>query len=178
MFQLIISKNFHGARRIATKIRWTIAFGQPATAVNDNPHDMPAPEIQRKKNYFSAPHFYCVENKYVLHVGTVIAWAKILPSQKSPTKYSAFSRNQYIQLRRHQGQIIVVLTKALSCASPTAVAQWNAGMAVLEKKHYSVPLLISYPLLPIHHTTDELCRKMCCTSCSHKMVSAPTSCCL
>ena len=43
-------QNFHGARRMLQRSGEQLPW-QPAVAVNEQPHDMPAPEIKRK-NYF------------------------------------------------------------------------------------------------------------------------------
>jgi hypothetical protein len=143
-------QNFHGARRMLQRSGEQLPW-QPATAVNEQPHDMPAPEIQRK-NYFSAPHFYCVET-ICAPCGTVIAWAKFAKSE-SPTNILHFLESIYPTEESRPDYICIdkaclVLRTAVANGSWDAVWK-NTTRFIVDSYHYTN-----------HRTTDELCRKWC-----------------
>ncbi|TFK58893.1 hypothetical protein BDN72DRAFT_781447 [Pluteus cervinus] len=69
-------------RRSENNLEWL-----PESLRGRQPHDEPATETARK-NYFTAPHFYCVET-ICAPCGVVIAWAKFTKSE-SPTNILHF----------------------------------------------------------------------------------------
>src|SRR5271170_7803721 len=75
-------QSYHGSKRRLQRPEERLLW-QPAVQVNAQPHDEPTPKTETK-NYFSPPHFYCVET-ICAPCGTVIAWAKFAKSE-SPTK--------------------------------------------------------------------------------------------
>lgn len=73
---------YAGAKRMLKRPGETLAW-QTQPNVNTQPHDAPAPEGERRKNYFTAPRFYCVET-LCAPCGVVIAWTKF-DKAESPT---------------------------------------------------------------------------------------------
>ena len=82
---------FAGARRMLQRPNEHLPW-QPAIQRNQQPHDEPAPEVQ-KENYFSPGHFYCVET-VCAPCGVVIAWAKF-DKAESPTNILNFLESVY-----------------------------------------------------------------------------------
>jgi len=143
--------SFHGARRMLQRQGEHLPW-HPAAVVNPpQPHDEPAPERQRK-NYFSAPHFYCVET-ICAPCGVVIAWAKFAKSE-SPTNILEFLQSVYPTEESRPNYICIdkgcnVLRTAIANGSWDAV--WKATTRfIVDTYHYTN-----------HRKTDELCRKWC-----------------
>ena len=123
----------------------------PTNEQTEQPHDEPMPEIERK-NYFSAPRFYCVET-ICAPCGVVIAWAKF-PKSESPTNILAFlesvfhteeSRPDYICIDK----ACVVLRTALRNGSWRRTWEKTTRF-IVDAYHYIN-----------HRDDDELCRKWC-----------------
>ena len=124
---------------------------QPAAAVNIQPHDTPAPDMQRK-NYFSPPHFYCVET-ICAPCGTVIAWAKFAKSE-SPTNILQFLESIY-PTEESRPDYICIDKACLVLRTAVANGSWdsvwkNTTWFIVDAYHYTN-----------HSTTDELCRTWC-----------------
>ena len=72
-----------GVRRMLRTSEEEVLPWLPAPARNNQPHDEPVPDPapgRQQKNYFVAPHFYCVET-ICAPCGVVIAWTKFAKAE-------------------------------------------------------------------------------------------------
>jgi hypothetical protein len=126
----------------------------PAPARNVQPHDAPAPESAtetRRKTYFVAPRFYCVET-ICAPCGVVIAWAKFAKSE-SPTNILNFLDRVYPNASSRPDYICIDKGCVLLRHAVTS-GRWNVW------KDTTRFIVDSYHYIN-HRTTDYVCRKWC-----------------
>jgi len=142
--------SYQGARRMLQRPGERLPW-QPATQINLQPHDEPAPETQRA-NYFGPSRFYCVET-LCAPCGTVIAWAKFAKAE-SPTNILQFLETVYPTEESWPDYICidkacVVLRTAILNGSWDAI--WKKTTRFIVDTYHYIN----------HRTTDYLCRKWC-----------------
>ena len=125
---------------------------QPTTERVHQPHDEPAPDVQRSKNYFSAGRFYCVET-ICAPCGVVIAWTKFDKSE-SPTQILNWLESVYPTEESRPDYVCidkacVVLRTAITNGSWERVWK-NTTRFIVDSYHYVD-----------HRTDDYLCRRWC-----------------
>lgn len=143
-------ETFHGARRMLKRPGENLPW-QPVSEANIQPHDVLAPQT-KSKNYFTAPHFYCVET-ICAPCGVVIAWAKFAKAE-SPTNILNFLESVYPTEESRPNYICIdkaclVLCTALLNGSWDHV--WKeTSRFIVDSLHYNN-----------HKITDELCQRWC-----------------
>jgi len=142
--------SFHGARRMLQRPGEQLPW-QRTTTANVQPHDEPTPETE-SKNYFRAPHFYCVET-ICAPCGVVIAWAKFAKAE-SPTNILQFLESVY-PTKESQPDYICIDKACLVLRTAVSNGSWDevwkdTTRFIVDSYHYTN-----------HRETDELCRKWC-----------------
>lgn len=125
---------------------------QPQAGANFQPHDVPAPEEERKKNYFTAPQFYCIET-ICAPCGVVIAWTKF-DKAESPTNILNWLESVYPTEESWSDYVCIdkaclVLRTAVCNGSWDRI--WKATTRFIVDSYHYIN----------HRTSDYLCRKWC-----------------
>jgi hypothetical protein len=141
---------YGGIRRVIQHQNENMPWTTP-TNQDEQPHDEPAPEMQRK-TYFVAPRFYCVET-ICAPCGVVIAWAKFAKSE-SPSNILAFLEKVYPTEESRPAYVCIDKACLVLCTSLT-----NGSWDSIWKKTTRF-IVDSYHYIN-HRTTDFLCRKWC-----------------
>jgi hypothetical protein len=141
---------YAGIRRVLQHQNENLPW-RPSIGQNEQPHDEPAPDWQRK-TYFVAPRFYCVET-ICAPCGVVIAWAKFAKSE-SPTNILAFLEKVY-PTEESRPAYICIDKACLVLRSSYSNGSWDSiwkktSRFIVDSYHYTN-----------HRTTDFLCRKWC-----------------
>ena len=129
----------------------TLAW-QTQPNVNTQPHDAPAPEGERRKNYFTAPRFYCVET-LCAPCGVVIAWTKF-DKAESPTNILNWLETVYPTPESRPDYICIDKACQVFC---TSIQNGSWSRIWKETTRFIVD---SYHYIN-HRTSDYMCRKWC-----------------
>jgi hypothetical protein len=140
-----------GIRRLLRRSEEEAQPWLPTVSRRVQPHD--AGHIGRapSANYFTAPHFYCVETICV-PCGVVIAWAKFARAE-SPTNILNFL-DQVYPTTESRPDYVCIDKACLVLRHAIASGRWNSW------KETTRFIVDSYHYIN-HRTTDSLCRKFC-----------------